>query len=64
MIKKDPPAKPEPPSPSKTINNNNNDVKVNNHFSLTINLGDSLNLAALLALIFIIRKFSKRKKDN
>lgn len=57
MIKKEPPVKPELTT-TKTINNNN--VKVNNQLSLTINLGDSLNLALLLAGIFIIQKLTKK----
>jgi hypothetical protein len=37
-------------------------VKVNNHFSLTIHFGDSLNLLALIAGVYIIRKIAKRNK--
>lgn len=53
----------EIPGNSKTINNNN-DVKVSNQFSLTINLGDSLNLLALLGGIYLFRKMAKRRKQK
>lgn len=44
--------------------NNTQDVKVNNNFSLTINFGDSLNLLALIAGVYLIRKITKRNKAN
>lgn len=47
-----------------TTNNNKNDVKVNNQFSLTINFGDSLNLLALIAGVYIIKNIAKRKKKK
>ncbi|MEH7336337.1 hypothetical protein V7161_27315 [Neobacillus drentensis] len=47
---------------SSTNNNNKTDVRVNNHFSLTINFGDSLNLLALIAGIYLIRKMNKKRK--
>ncbi|GHH96761.1 hypothetical protein [Neobacillus kokaensis] len=47
-----------------TTNNNKNDVKVNNHFSLTINFGDSLNLLALIAGVYVIKNIAKRKKKK
>jgi len=48
--------------PHSTTNNNKNDVKVNNHFSLTIHFGDSINILALIAGVYIIRKIAKRNK--
>jgi hypothetical protein len=42
--------------------NNKNDVKVNNNFSLTINFGDSLNLLALIAGVYFIRRIAKNRK--
>ncbi|OIK15599.1 hypothetical protein BIV60_08620 [Bacillus sp. MUM 116] len=47
---------------SPTRQNNKNDVKVNNQFSLTLNFGDSLNLLALIAGFYMIRKIGKRYK--
>lgn len=52
---------------SKTLpstNNNKNDVRVNNHFSLTINFGDSLNVLALIAGVYFIQKMAKKKKQT
>lgn len=43
-------------------NNNKNLVRVNNHFNLTINLGDSLNLLALIVGIYAVRRFAKKQK--
>jgi hypothetical protein len=43
-------------------NNNKNDVRVNNSFTLTINLGDSLNLFALIGGIFVVKRFAKKHK--
>lgn len=43
-------------------NNNKNDVRVNNNFSLTINLGDSLNLFALIGSICIVKQLVKKRK--
>jgi hypothetical protein len=45
-----------------STNNNKNNVKVNNQFSLTIHFGDSLNLLALIAGIYLVRRMAKRKK--
>ncbi|MDR6123669.1 hypothetical protein QFZ87_003266 [Bacillus sp. SLBN-46] len=45
-----------------TSNNNKNDVKVNNNFSLTINFGDSLNVLALIAGVYLIRRIAKNRK--
>ncbi|WML56214.1 hypothetical protein [Neobacillus sp. PS2-9] len=45
-----------------TSNNNKNDVKVNNNFSLTINFGDSLNVLALIAGVYLIRRMAKNRK--
>ncbi|MBY0147328.1 hypothetical protein [Neobacillus niacini] len=45
-------------------NNNKNTVKVNNNFNLTINLGDSLNLLALIGGIYVIRTLTKRNKQQ
>ena len=45
-----------------TSNNNKNDVKVNNNFSLTINFGDSLNVLALIAGVYLIRRIAKKRK--
>ena len=45
-----------------TSNNNKNDVKVNNNFSLTINFGDSLNVLALIAGVYLIRRMAKNLK--
>jgi hypothetical protein len=47
-----------------STNNNQNSVRVNNQISLTINLGDSLNVLALIAGVFFIRKMAKRKKQG
>jgi hypothetical protein len=46
--------------PSSTTNNNKNDIKVHNHFNLTINFGDSINVLALIAGIYIMKKWTKR----
>ncbi|MEH7308138.1 hypothetical protein [Neobacillus drentensis] len=43
-------------------NNNKNDVRVNNTFNLTINLGDSLNLFALIGGIYVVRRLVKKRK--
>lgn len=45
-------------------NNNQNTIRVNNNFNLTINLGDSLNLLALIGGIYLIRTLSKKRKQN
>jgi hypothetical protein len=45
-------------------NNNKNLVRVNNNFNLTINFGDSLNLVALIAGIYVIRRISKKNKTK
>ncbi|MCM3567983.1 hypothetical protein [Neobacillus mesonae] len=44
-----------------TTNNNKNDVKVSNQFSFTFNFGDSLNLVALIAGIYLIKNLKKRR---
>lgn len=43
-------------------NNNKNMVRVNNNFNLTINIGDSLNLLALIAGVYLIRRVAKKQK--
>ncbi|MCM3726980.1 hypothetical protein M3226_14945 [Neobacillus cucumis] len=48
---------------AKTVNNTNN-IRVHNRFSLTVHLGDSLNLLALLAGVYIIRSVSKKRKQK
>jgi hypothetical protein len=47
-----------------STNNNKNTVRVNNNFNLTINLGDSLNLLALIGGIFLIRTVTKKSKQK
>jgi hypothetical protein len=47
-----------------STNNNQNSVRVSNQLNLTINLGDSLNLLAIIAGIYLVRKIAKRKKLN
>ncbi|MEC1521108.1 hypothetical protein P9D43_03530 [Neobacillus niacini] len=47
-----------------TTNNNKNTVHVNNNFNLTINLGDSLNLLALIGGIYLIRTLSKKRNQK
>ncbi|NYE06828.1 hypothetical protein F4694_003608 [Bacillus niacini] len=44
--------------------NNKNTVHVNNNFNLTINLGDSLNLLALIGSIYLIRTLTKKRKQT
>jgi hypothetical protein len=43
-------------------NNNKNDIRVNNHFTLTINLGDPLNLFALIGSIYVVKRLVKKRK--
>ncbi|MFL6557305.1 MAG: hypothetical protein ACJ8MO_14435 [Bacillus sp. (in: firmicutes)] len=43
-------------------NYNKNDVRVNNTFNLTINLGDSLNVFALIGGIYLAGKLIKKRK--
>jgi hypothetical protein len=43
-----------------TVNHNNNEVKVNNNFSITINLGDAANVIALVAGFCIVKKLLKK----
>ena len=43
-------------------NNNKNDIRVNNNFTLTINLGDPLNLFALIGSIYIVKRLVKKRK--
>lgn len=45
-------------------NNNKNTVLVNNNFNLTINLGDSLNLLALIGGIYLIRTLTQKLKQT
>lgn len=45
-------------------NNNKNDVRVNNHFTLTINFGDSLNLFALIGGIYVVKRLVKKSKSK
>ncbi|WP_160718853.1 hypothetical protein [Bacillus sp. USDA818B3_A] len=45
----------------KTMKNTNN-IRVHNRFSLTINFGDSLNLLALLAGVYILKNVAKNRK--
>jgi hypothetical protein len=47
-----------------STNNNKNTVRVNNNFNLTINLGDSLNLLALIGGVFLIRTIIKARKQK
>lgn len=47
-----------------STNQNKNTVRVNNNFSLTINLGDSLNLLALIGGIYLIRTIPKIRKQK
>ncbi|KAB2328644.1 hypothetical protein F7731_24795 [Cytobacillus depressus] len=49
---------------SQSTTKNKNDININNNFSLSINFGDSLNLLALIAGIFIIKRISKQYKIN
>lgn len=48
----------------KNVTNNHNQIKVNNAFKLTINMGDSLNLLGLLLGIFLLRKLFSKKKNQ
>ncbi|MEH7419428.1 hypothetical protein V7266_29805 [Neobacillus drentensis] len=48
---------------SKAVNTTNN-IRVNNRFSLTIHFGDSLNLLALLAGVYIIKSIEKKRKQK
>ncbi|MCM3690648.1 hypothetical protein [Neobacillus niacini] len=59
MPKENPETKSKP-----STNNNKNTVLVNNNFNLTINLGDSLNVLALIGGIYLIRKISKNRKQK
>ncbi|WP_066253759.1 hypothetical protein [Neobacillus drentensis] len=45
-------------------NNNKNDVRVNNNFTLPINLGDSLNLFALIGSICVVKRLVKKRKSK
>ncbi|MEH7177661.1 hypothetical protein [Neobacillus vireti] len=47
-----------------STNNNKNTVRVNNNFNLTINLGDSLNVLALIGGIYFIRLIAKKRKEK
>jgi hypothetical protein len=48
------------------INNNDNKVKVNNNFNLSIHFGDSLNLVALIGGYYLIKTIANQymKKEN
>jgi hypothetical protein len=48
----------------KDVTNNQNHVKVNNLFKLTINMGDSLNLLGLIGGIFLLRTLLNRTKQK
>ncbi|MDR4889682.1 hypothetical protein RGU12_19495 [Fredinandcohnia sp. QZ13] len=41
---------------------NRNYIRVNNNINFTINLGDSLNLLALIAGLFFFKTLSKKNK--
>ncbi|MEY2194474.1 hypothetical protein AB7942_17290 [Neobacillus sp. BF23-41] len=43
-------------------NNNKNDVRVTNNFTLNINLGDPLNLFAIIGGIYIVSRLVKKRK--
>jgi hypothetical protein len=45
-----------------STNNNKNDVRINNHFALTINLGDSLNLLALIGSVYVGKRLVRKRK--
>ncbi|MBT2696214.1 hypothetical protein J7E79_02035 [Bacillus sp. ISL-40] len=45
-------------------NNNKNDVRVTNNFTLNINLGDPLNLFSLIGGIYIISRLVKKRKGK
>lgn len=45
-------------------NNNKNDVRVTNNFTLNINLGDPLNFFALIGGIYIISRLFKKRKGK
>ena len=45
-------------------NNNKNDVRVNNTFNITINLGDSINLIALIGSIYVVKRWVKKHKSK
>jgi hypothetical protein len=47
-----------------STNQNKNTVRVNNNFNLTINLGDSLNLLALIGGIYPIRTITEIRKQK
>jgi hypothetical protein len=59
LIKKDHEIKTLP-----SMNHNNNEVKVFNNFSFNFHFGDSLNLLALIAGVYFIRKVAKRYKNK
>lgn len=44
--------------------NNKNMIRVNNNINLTINFGDSLNLLAIIAGIYIIKRVAKKRKEK
>jgi hypothetical protein len=45
-------------------NNNKNDVRVTNNFTLNINLGDPLNFFAPIGGIYIISRLVKKRKGK
>ncbi|MFE8702822.1 hypothetical protein ACFYKX_19645 [Cytobacillus sp. FJAT-54145] len=49
---------------SGSTNHNNNKVNVNNTFNLTINLGDSLNIIALVAGILLLKRILKKERND
>jgi hypothetical protein len=50
------------PQFQKDVTNHNNDVRVNNSIQLTINLGDTLNIAGLVFGIYLLSKFFSAKR--
>jgi hypothetical protein len=49
---------------AKTDNRNFNKIRVNNHINFTVNFGDSLNLMALIAGVFLVKTISKKTKQK
>ena len=45
-------------------NNNKNDVRVNNNITLNINLGDSLNLFAIIGGIYVVKRLVKKRNTK
>ncbi|WP_144549763.1 hypothetical protein [Bacillus sp. X1(2014)] len=44
--------------------NNKNDVRVNNNITLNINLGDPLNLFAIIGGIYIVKRLVKKRNTK